>query len=443
MTARRRTRLLVLLGVLAAVLALVLTALLVPPRGDPPPYLFGTLQTDPARARTEHEHGVRVAHMEIHWDRFEPEDGVYDSGYIEQVREELRVFHAAGAKVEVSLGLHHPPAWLFEQYPSAVLTDQHGGRTVEVPNIVFSESVRDEAARYVSRVMEETGPEEFWAVRVGVSETGEFAYPSPAGDPDTGGDPAEEESAYWAYDANAQGDESDRPPGVPASPLPGWRPGDRDYRGDPVTTAQVTEWYDWYLGALADAVNWQTLMYRSLGFDGIVKVLVPGSGYFPADHRAAIRARLDTSVTTRLMARGAGFFLTVEQVRKDGEVHIVPTSLVDGTGAPRDSGCEPRDAAVDVRAPDSSVPRTWSSVRWVTAIAVRNGFPVSGESAGPQVEPYRPGVMEQAARQMRSCGLEGLMWAFDENLYDGTPGSSLQDYARVIEQSQDEGRRTG
>jgi hypothetical protein len=33
---------------------------------------------------------------------------------------------------------------------------------------------------------------------------------------------------------------------------------------------------------------------------------------------------------------------------------------------------------------------------------------------------------------VRSCHLQGLMWAFDDNLYDGTPGSSLDDYAAMI-----------
>ncbi|CAM5236499.1 beta-galactosidase [Streptomyces tanashiensis] len=41
-------------------------------------------------------------------------------------------------------------------------------------------------------------------------------------------------------------------------------------------------------------------------------------------------------------------------------------------------------------------------------------------------------MTETAYRQMASCGLEGMMWAFDRQLYDGTPGSSLADYAETI-----------
>lgn len=433
MTARRRARLLLPLGVLAAVLAVVLTALLVPPRDGPPQVLFGTLQTDPGRARAEHRHGVRVAHLQVHWDRFEPADGVYDRGYADEVAAELREFRAAGARVEVSLGLQHPPDWVFEKHASAAFADQYGNRSAEVPNLVFSRALREEAARYAARVAEELGPDAFWAVRVGVSETGEFTYPgSPEG---------AEGASYWAFDDAAQGRSAGLPAGVRATPLPGWRPGDAAYRGVPVTSAQVATWDDWYLASLADAVNWQVRLYRSLGFDGVVKVLVPGSGYYPADRAAAVRSRLDGSVAPALLARGAGFFRTVGLVRKDGEVHIVPTSVVDGTGEPRNNGCAPDDARIDVQAPPSAVPRTWSSVRWVTAIAAREGFPVSGESAGPHVAPYHPGVMEEAARQTRSCRLEGLMWAFDENLYDGTPGSSLREYAHMIDRFQDEERR--
>jgi hypothetical protein len=113
-------------------------------------------------------------------------------------------------------------------------------------------------------------------------------------------------------------------------------------------------------------------------------------------------------------------------------VEIVMTSLVDGTGRPRNNGCIPADSRVDVMAPPSAV-AVWSSVRWVSRVARHHGFSLlGGESAGPQVSPYYPGVMDDAARQMRDCGLRDLMWAFDSTLYDGTPGSSLADYSAMI-----------
>ncbi|CAM5236533.1 hypothetical protein STANM309S_01182 [Streptomyces tanashiensis] len=71
----------------------------------------------------------------------------------------------------------------------------------------------------------------------------------------------------------------------------------------------------------------------------------------------------------RLVGRGAGFFLTLGLVEHRDTVRIVTTALVDGTGAPRDNGCVPGDARVDVTAPDDAAVRDWSSVRWVVAVA--------------------------------------------------------------------------
>src|SRR4051794_30194717 len=39
-------------------------------------YLFGTLLTDSSKAAQEYAAGVRVAHLELGWDAYEPQDGV-------------------------------------------------------------------------------------------------------------------------------------------------------------------------------------------------------------------------------------------------------------------------------------------------------------------------------------------------------------------------------
>ncbi|MET7619747.1 beta-galactosidase [Streptomyces sp. NPDC005408] len=419
-------RSLTLIGALAAVV-LVLVSLAVLRPDDRKPYYFGTLQTNPAMARTEHEHGIRVAHLTIHWDRFEPAEGQYDAAYIDSVKADLRALREAGALVEVGFGLNHPPGWLYEAHPDAAFVDQHGDRYTGTPNMVFSRAVRAEADQYIGKVAEAIDLGDVWAIRVGVNSSGEFSYPAPVSEGD-GGD-------YWAYDANAQGQDSapGRPATVPASPFPGWRPGERTYNGSPFTASQVSRWYDWYLAALADTVNWQIGQYRSLGYDGLLKVLIPGAGFYPDDHARAIANHLDGSVAAQLVSRGTAYFRTLQQVGPRRNVQMVSTALVDGSGMPRNNGCAAEDATVDVRNRDSAEARRWSSVRWVAAIAERDGFALGGESAGPQVAPYYEGVMDDAAHQMKSCGLKGLMWAFDSQLYDGTPGSSLQDYAKVID----------
>ncbi|MER7952198.1 beta-galactosidase [Streptomyces sp. NPDC096079] len=401
-----------------AVVLLLGGALGGPGREDPrpEPYWYGTLQTDQDRALTEYEHGIRVAHLQIDWGRLEPEQGVYDEAYAREVRDRLGAFRDAGLLVEAGLGLNHPPSWLPDAYPESVWVNQFGERSSSTPNIVFSEPVREQVADYVRAVDRLIGLDAFWAVRVGVNESGEFAYPTPLSE---SGGPAE----FWAYDSHAQAE----------SPFPGWRPGERTYHGRPFTREDVRRWYDWYAGALAGAVNWQLDLYSSLGYGGRLKVLVPGSGFYPSDLRAAVDARLTGSPSIRLVGRAAGFFLTLGLIEHRDSVRIVTTALVDGTGTPVDNGCAPGDARVDVSSPDDGAVRDWSSARWVAAVARSAGFDrLAGESAGPQVAPYHDGVTETAYRQMASCGLEGMMWAFDRNLYDGTPGSSLDAYAETI-----------
>jgi hypothetical protein len=362
------------------------------------------------------------------WNRYETSEGHYSSDYLARVERDLDRFRRAGLRVEVSLGLNHPPSWLFERYPDAAYVNQHGERLTETPTMVFSHVVRDNAQRYLSQVSRTIGLEDFWAVRVVVSGSGEFTYPT------GGADRPGRNAYYWAFDESAQSPEGEGlPSGVPANPFPGWKPGQREYRGEAFTTDRVRAWYDWYLSALADAVNWQISAYKSLGYDGVLKVLVPGSGYYPADYERAVDERLDDTTENRLIALGTGYFKTLGQIRDRENVYIVPTSLVDGTGEPKDNGCTPSDRQVNILAPPEQGPGDWSSMRWVSRIARHYGFDLlSGESAGTHVSPYYPGVMEDAAHQMQSCGLRGLMWAFDSDLYDGTPGSSLAEYSAVI-----------
>ncbi|CAL9383572.1 hypothetical protein SUDANB1_01113 [Streptomyces sp. enrichment culture] len=411
------------ISVLAAALLVAACTPAAVERDDGRGPVFGTLQTMAEKAHLERDEGIRAAHLQIFWDRYETREGHFSSRYRDSVRSSLERLQRAGSLIEVSLGLHHAPDWLFDAYPEAAYVDQDGDRLTDAPNMVFSQTVREKAQRYVEQLDRDIGLDNFWAIRVGVSGTGEFGYPSGGGD-----------NSYWAFDANAQSpDRAGRPPGTPANPFPGWRPGQRDYRGQEFTEAQVRAWYDWYLRSLSGAVNWQIQYYRSLRYSGFLKVLVAGSGYYPRDYKRAVQRHLDESAGNRLVALGVGFFRTLGEIRHRHNVQIVPTSLVDGTGRPRNNGCSPEDRHVNVLSPPDRVHDEWSSMRWVSRIARQHGFTLlSGESAGTRVSPYYPGVMSAAARQMDTCGLRGLMWAFDSNLYDGTPGSSLAEYSAMI-----------
>ncbi|MEU6880412.1 beta-galactosidase [Streptomyces sp. NPDC046712] len=419
-------------GILAAVL-LVVACVQVPQAQEAggSHYYFGTLQTMPDKARLERSKGLEVAHLQIEWDEYEPREGEFSQRYLDSVRRELDDFQEAGMLIEASLGLNHPPDWLFDDYEDTAYVNQYGDSLTETPNMVFSQTVREKAQRYVDRVARDIGLENFWAIRVVVSGSGEFTYPTGGPDRDDG----EEKVYYWAYDDNAQSPSgAGRPATIPDNPYPGWEPGERDYRGKEFTEQQVREWYAWYLRALADAVNWQVDHYMSLRYDGFMKVLVPGSGYYPRTFERVVDQHLDPAAdNARLVALGVGFFMTLGHIDKHPNVEIVSTSLVDGTGDPENNGCAATDGEVNVLDPPPHIQGEWSSMRWISNIARQYGFRLlNGESAGTHVSDYYPGVMDDAAHQMKSCGLRGLMWAFDSNLYDDTPGSSLADYAAVI-----------
>ncbi|MDQ3477355.1 MAG: hypothetical protein M3492_13790, partial [Actinomycetota bacterium] len=144
--------------------------------------------------------------------------------------------------------------------------------------------LRERAERYIARVATDLGPDSFWAVRIGSGSLVEALYPS-AWDGGRG-------NSYWAYDAAAQGGYG-RPDSIPPAPYPGWRPGQTSYNGRNVSTAQVREWYDWYLGALVDGIRWQVNTYNLYGYTGHKQILMPGLGSRPAEYEAAISSRLN------------------------------------------------------------------------------------------------------------------------------------------------------
>ncbi|MFG2333880.1 beta-galactosidase [Streptomyces sp. NPDC048604] len=413
-------------GALAVILALLASMALLQ-ADEKEEYHFGTLLTDHERAPREYEIGIRLAHLEVRWDRFEPHDDAFDQAYIDRLRDTIREFEEAGLEIEVGITLHSPPGWLRE-HPDSDFVNQYGDHFTDAPNVVFSQSVRREVQEYIKKFNSELGLHNFWAVRIGVSETGEFTYP-PA-------DPGEEgNNSFWAFDGNAQSTAGDsgRPPDIPPNPLPGWEPGDRTYQGRNVERADVAAWSDWYLQAIAQTVNWQISQYTSLGYQGRMKILVPGTGVRPGEHESAVNSYLDGTVLPDLMGRGVSYYKSLSYIRGSENIEIVSTSLVDGSGDPSNQGCAPSDEEQDILDPSNAVVGDWSSVRWIANLARYYGFDIGGESSGPQIRPYYDGVMDDAARQMTSCGLKDLMWAFDKNLYDGTPGSSLQEYGAVID----------
>jgi hypothetical protein len=373
-------------------------------------YLFGTLLTDPSRSAQEYAAGVRVVELELGWDNYEPQDGVFNGTYVSQMRQRLATMRAAGLKVVLGAGLQYPPSWAYS-YPNSRYVNQFGGTSREL-NLTFNATLRAKAQQYLARLQADFDLNSFWAVRVGAGGNGETLYPADNGD-------GINTNAYWAFDPTAQA----------SSPFPGWEPGQTTYAGRSFTTTDVRTWYDWYVGSLVNGVDWQLTTYRNLGFTGFLQVLLPGQGTRPLDYEKAIAGYLNGAGDgNRTMSRGAAWDRVIAKIHDKRNVVAYVSSLADGSGS--DDVCESTDASVALTAPEIGL---WSAARWVSYLANQYGLPKNGENPGPSdTNSYGTTMLGQAVAQMKACGFQGLMWAHDPDLYSSTSGISLADYSKVI-----------
>jgi len=383
-------------------------------------YVFGTINTLSASASQEVAAGVGAAEVDVGWDLYEPADGVFDSNYGAALAQRVQTLRAAGLKVVLGLALHYPPSWVFN-YPDSRLTNQYGGRAGEV-NLIFNQTLRQKAAALMSRLNQDVGLNNFYAIRVTSGGDAEAMYPSEDAD-------GVHTNGYWAY-GNAQTG-TNLPPTIHAAPFPGWKPGQTTYNGQPFTASGVHQWYDWYLGALADSVNWQIQTYKSLGYTGSFHVLTPGIGSRPDEYQAAINNYLNgTGDGNETMGRGAAWDKLYAALPDKSSVVAYVSSLADSSGSPADNVCQPTDASVSITDPQID---GWSAARWISYIANRYGLPKSGENPGGGLS-YGVAMMQTAAKQMQACNMQGMYWARDANLYDGVSRITLQDFATVIAQ---------
>jgi len=374
------------------------------------PRWFGTLLSRQDHATAEKKGGVRVAMTELSWREYEPRRGVFDAGYAAYVRSELATFRAAGRRVTLGLGLSDPPSWVFG-IANSRFVDEHGNRSHEV-NLVFNQLVRQAAEQYLARVARDLHMRDVWAVRLTSGGGIEMLYPG---------------DSYWAFDANAQNGPH-LPPSMPRNPLRGWRPGNRS-----VTTVQVQSWADWYVRALDDVAAWQMRTIDKLGFRGWYQVLTPGSGVRPDGYRSDVAAYLPDGLT----GAGAVWSVFYAHLPNRGRVMAYITSMADGSGG--DDTCQPADRSLRLtdRRADS-----WSATRWISRIADQYGLAKSGENPGwnfpPSLnghykDPGPSGMMHSAVRQMVLCGFQGMYWAHDQQLWDGT--SSFARYSALIKRT--------
>lgn len=352
-----------------------------------------------------------MVHLELGWDAYEPSDGTFSSSYATAMRERVRDMKAAGLKVVLGAGLQYPPSWAYS-VPGSRYVNQFGRSSGEL-NLTFNAALRERASRYLAQIDKDLGLENFWAVRVGAGGNIETLYPAHDAD-------GTNRNAYWAFDAAAQA----------TSPFPGWRPGDRSWNGVAMTTADVRRWYEWYVGSLADTVEWQLQTYRALGFEGHLHVLMPGQGTRPLDLERAMGAYLDgTGDGSHTTSRGAAWHRVLEHIEDRRGVVAYVSSMADGSGW--DDLCRSTDSGTALSASEISL---WSATRWISFLADRYGLPKNGENPGrADTSAYGTTMMERAAAQMASCGFQGMMWAHESQLFTEGSGVTLEDYRRIID----------
>jgi hypothetical protein len=419
------------------------------PTARPVQTQFGVLgsQCDPARATALRDAGVRFAELELAWADFEPAPGEFSREYQSSTLLAVERCTQAGLGVVLTLGLHSAPAWVSELRGGAYRNQEGGAGPADVPNLVFSTAVREAVSDYLTELNAVVPLNTLAAIRVGTGVNGELGYPT------SGADTADS-NPFWGFDSAAQ-EGKGLADGIEVTPMPGWAPGDAEWNGDEVTTAQVAEWFRWYSNSVADAVVWVVGVLRAQGFEGDIHLPLAGRGALPSDLDAALAARLD-GTADRDGSLGGGLYYPdqLERIARSleateqpgwGAVSADSSSVDDATAVaarallPQQDSCQPGDADGDLVGNPDVV--TWSSFRWTVANARRAGLGVVGENPGSPDTPRTGGnsstdssaaQMGYAPRYARECGMTLLMWAFEDDLFGGSPDLNVDTYAARI-----------
>ncbi len=418
-------------------------------------YMFGTLETangeifsklglnDTYISQYEHSMGVDISNITISWQDYEIADGVYNENVLNIATNNIKIFLQAGQKVDVQLAIHYAPSWVM-QLPDAYYVNQYGVTTPNIdgyndPNYTFNEKIREKVKDFELHTLREIqvkiGLQNIWDFRIDAGYGGEANY-------NFSNDGQGHTNSYWAYDVNAQGIGDNLPAGVSPTPFPWWKPGQRTYNGQPFTVSQVQEWYNWYFNSRMNFYNWQVLLYRNTGYTHYLTFQTPGFGTRPDEYTKNIDNYLDGSGDpNHTMSRAAVWQNFYPAIINKTKIIAYISSIADGSGVPVNNLCQPDDVSVNFDT--DPIVDTWSAVRFVSYIADKYGFIKGGENPGYGGEgtntDYGITMLNNAGKQMASCGLIGMFWAHDEQLYATTnvPQANmitLADYAKVIAQ---------
>jgi hypothetical protein len=366
--------------------------------------LVGTLQSDPAKAEAHYAIGIRVATVQVTWDRCEPAAGKFDADYLAGIRDQIATFRRAGMQVALDLGIQYPPRWLFD-LPNSRFVNQFGD-VYDDPapganglNSVFNREIRDRIAAYYERVLRAVGSD-VAIVRLGGGYFGELSYPASKW--------KDHDNCYWAFDAIAQGSAAGLPDGIKPCPRPGWKPGEPS-----PDHAAAAAFVDWYLDSLKNFHNWQIETARRF-FKGRLAMLYPSWGIRPGQLDDAISTDLAGTTSAEVNGetqRGFDFARFIAGIT-DPKV-IVQCTWVDPPFG--------NDA--------SQNPADWTPAHFLAELARKNPrrLAVWGENTGNA----DAAAMERSFARAREFGLEALIWAFEPELYDGKH-ATIEDLTRHI-----------
>jgi hypothetical protein len=371
------------------------------PAGSGSQMVLGVMEADSQWITADQTAGVNEAMMNIDWNQWEPQPGVFNSSYANLQAAAASRYRAAGWTVAVDVGLQSPPSWVLAVADGQLL-DQNTNPS-GTPDFEYSQAVRSAASTYISAVVSALGPVSSY--RIGLGVNGEMMYPDA------------DNNQWWAYAADAQQGGTDLPASVGISPMPGWIPGSQTWNGTTVTASQVTSWYNWYYGALVDGLAWEMGSFRGAGFGGQLQLLMPGDGALPALYSQRLAA--DLAPTTgdgyHTMNTGAVWWRMLDDLAKKTSLAgatVDITGVYDTSGTPRGNGCQVSDTSVPLGSAD---PWTsgWSDTRFVSYLAKLHNLPVMGENPGNTA----PSDVAPTIGLAQSCGFTALQWAWDWQLH--------------------------
>lgn len=384
-----------------------------------PPEYFGSLITVSGQAATESNAGVKAAMLELKWNMIEPTDNGFTTqsskDYIATKLQAYRKLKAAGMEVTLGLGMHFTPSWVFNLSNSRYV-DQNNTQSTEL-NMVFNQNVRDKAEDYIRYVdqafADDGGLAGFWGVRLTSGGDQEMIYSTNRG-------------KFYAYDVNAQNG-ANKPSTMAPNPMPGWKPGNTTWNGSPVTNAAVSNWLEWYIGALNNVTKWQMDLIDSLGFTGYYQPVTPGTGVRPQALQSDINSLL---ANNSYSGTGSVWQLYYDAYRNDPRV-MVYVSSVGTTSGGSATTCQSGDKQLSITSSANySTFDTWNAARWQAKIANSYGLTIGGENPGYSsgstyyTDTSANGLMATSIKQASDCGFTVFYWAHSTSLWPPTGGGS-------------------